>query len=71
MDKIDTNNDGGITYEELRDWIKRIHDYSLSRDTAKEFKELGGKDDVLTWEAFTENAHLKEGNLFASKLDFR
>lgn len=64
VDKIDTDHSGEITYEELRDWVKRVHDYSITRDTSTEFRELGGSDGVLTWEAFSRNAHLKESEHF-------
>ncbi|CAL8092146.1 unnamed protein product [Calicophoron daubneyi] len=63
VDKIDTNHDGFISSEELRDWLKKVNQRTMSGDIRETWKQHNLKDDEsLTWEHYKEVAIGPDGD---------
>lgn len=57
VDKIDKDNDGKVTHEELKNWISYISKRYLSQDADRQWKEHDtAKDNKLSWEAYKTKA---------------
>ena len=57
VDKIDKDNDGNVTHDELKAWITFISKRFYSRDADQQWKEYEPKKDgKLTWEIYKAKA---------------
>eukprot|EP00493_Phyllostaurus_siculus_P026445 UN26790 len=50
--KIDKDGDGGVTEQELRDWIKHVQHRYIYSDTDRQWKEHEVDGDTLEWKSY-------------------
>lgn len=55
VDRIDDNEDGYLTTEELKNWIKRVQKRYIYENVAKVWKDYDlNKDDKIAWEEYKQ-----------------
>ena len=56
-DKMDKDKDGGVTNEELSDWIRKIQKNYIVTDAERQWNETGPVDDHLTFEKYKSETY--------------
>ncbi|XP_069133662.1 calumenin-like isoform X2 [Argopecten irradians] len=57
VDKIDTNKDGQVTEQELKEWIQFIQRRYIVTDTDRMWKEHDLEDDKLHWKSYMKRTY--------------
>ena len=66
-DKIDSNNDGFVSEEELIEWIKHVQNRYIEKDTARQWNEHEIEGDLLDWKVYKQRTYGFEDGKFISR----
>lgn len=57
FDKMDKNEDGQVSEEELREWIRHVQYRYIWSDTERQWKDHEPEDDKLSWASYKKRTY--------------